>query len=135
MKQVLGELKNSRQLVKRAAQAAMIEAMMHIQKLADQTVPEDTGELRKSWRVPVPEIKGDTVEGSVEYTADHALFVHEWTDPSVNWTRPGSGPKWLEQAMDQGSKEALGVFADEFWSMMRSGKAGSVSEKKGATAK
>ena len=34
------------------------------------------------------------------YSANYALFVHEMgqTYPGVNWSRPGSGGKWLEAA-------------------------------------
>ena len=33
------------------------------------------------------------------YGANYAIWVHEMTDPSINWTDGGSGPKWFEKSL------------------------------------
>jgi len=33
------------------------------------------------------------------YGANYAIWVHEMTDPGVEWSKPGSGPKWFEKSL------------------------------------
>jgi len=60
-------------------------------------VPVDTGNLRSSGEVKVQRV--DKV--IVKYTAKYALVVHERTDPSVTWSKEGTGPKYLEKAFNE----------------------------------
>jgi len=43
------------------------------------------------------------------YSANYALFVHEMegTHPDVNWSRPGSGGKWLEAAFKKNRNKII----------------------------
>ena len=45
------------------------------------------------------------------YPEDYALWVHEMVD-AKNWTRPGSGPKWLERSINRNHDEILYVITD-----------------------
>lgn len=121
-KEVLEGLEESDEIVEAAAKAAMVEALKHIQELADQWVPEDTGHLRRSWKINEPVVRGSIIEGSIEYTADYAAIVHEMPQEGINWTRPGSGPKWLERAFDQGSAEASRILGQVLGSALEGGR-------------
>lgn len=60
-------------------------------------VPVDTGNLRSSAEVEVKRV--DRV--IIKYTAQYALVVHEKTDPNINWSKEGTGPKYLEKAFNE----------------------------------
>jgi len=60
-------------------------------------VPVDTGFLRSSGEVEVKKV--DKVV--IQYTAQYALAVHEKTDPGVEWSKEGTGPKYLKKAFNQ----------------------------------
>lgn len=34
------------------------------------------------------------------YTANYAIWVHEMVDAGINWSRPGSGPRWFQMAIN-----------------------------------
>lgn len=66
-------------------------------------VPVDTGALMNTGHVDPPVISGTSVTVELGYgdeSVGYALIVHEeMTTKSgnpINWTRPGSGPKYLE---------------------------------------
>lgn len=64
-------------------------------------VPVDIGTLRNSGYAAVPRVSGDKIVGEVGYggaAASYAVAVHERIEDGVNWKRPGSGPKFLENA-------------------------------------
>ncbi len=67
-------------------------------------VPVDTGALMNTGKVTLPVEKGDVIEVTAGYgdeSTDYALYVHEELQaPSggpIKYTRPGSGPKYLER--------------------------------------
>ncbi len=67
-------------------------------------VPVDTGALMSTGHVTLPVESGDVIEVTAGYgdeSTNYALYVHEELQaPSggpINWTRPGSGPKYLER--------------------------------------
>ena len=58
------------------------------------------GTLRDSIHTTLPKIRRGSVSVSVVAggpAEDYALRVHEWLDPSVKWSVPGTGPKFLER--------------------------------------
>ena len=57
-------------------------------------VPEDTKFMRDSWDMQGLHV-GSKIEVGGGYTAEYAPTVHENVGAIV-WTRPGSGPKWLQ---------------------------------------
>lgn len=66
-------------------------------------VPVDLGHLRTSGTIAPAKAMGDKVVGEVGYggpSAPYAVAVHERVEEGVNWSRPGSGPKFLENAVN-----------------------------------
>lgn len=63
----------------------------------EEYVPVDTGNLKSSGEVEVKKV-GKVI---VQYTAQYALAVHERTDEDINWTVPGTGPKYLRKAYNE----------------------------------
>lgn len=88
---MLGRVKNETPLM-------LIKSARRVKRRADTVyprIPKDTGKLEKSWEIILHNPKSDTPIVEAGFTADHALYVHEMPD-SNNFTRPGSGPKYLE---------------------------------------
>lgn len=75
----------------------MMLAMEHLETQMDTispTVPEDTRAMRESWYIfPVARPGNPIVMAG--YTSPYAPAVHEMIGP-VNWTKAGSGAKWLQ---------------------------------------
>lgn len=73
-------------------------------------VPVDLGILRNSGTITPAKVSGDRVVGEVGYggpAAPYAVAVHERVEEGVNWSRPGSGPKFLENAMNYLSRHLI----------------------------
>lgn len=78
-----------------------------------------TGALRASWFVethPASTLDAPLVmAGFGDAVVDYAVYVHEMTVPPythVNWTRPGSGPKFLELALYRNIPEVVKIVAE-----------------------
>lgn len=106
-------LKNMRNLGDKAyvgAERALTnEANAILKDSQDFYVPVDKEDLKKSGKVHDPERKGTEVEVMITYgeglDRDYAVAVHEihsehdppsWVGKDINWTKPGTGPKYLE---------------------------------------
>lgn len=75
-------------------------------------IPMDTGNLRASWETfPIIENKKHGL--MMGFSANYALWVHEMYDRPVNWTIPGSGPKFLEAAVNRNRDKILQIVADK----------------------
>lgn len=64
-----------------------------------QVVPVDTGTLRNSGTVMPPQVSGGGVSVELGYgglARDYALVIHE-APREWNWSKPGTGPKYLER--------------------------------------
>lgn len=82
-------------------------------------IPIDTGNLRQSWFV----LAHNTHLGPglvMGFSANYAIFVHEMMDTAtfgagsvghVNWSRPGSGPKFFEDALRRNKDVILKIIA------------------------
>lgn len=91
------------QMQKAATGALFIEAT-EIMNDAIKITPMDTGNLRDSHYVEPPK-KTATGGMSIKIgfggtAAPYALAVHERTDKGINWQEAGTGPKFLERALD-----------------------------------
>lgn len=96
-------------LVDTAVEKATYEAAQDVLSEADGNldgpgplVPVDIGNLRNSGYATPPARVGDRVEVEVGYggpAAPYAATVHERVEEGINWSRPGSGPKFLENAL------------------------------------
>jgi hypothetical protein len=102
-----------------AAAAELFEVAEEIMSESkDQYVPVRTGNLMGTGHVDLPEIDEGSVTVNMGYggpAAPYAIYVHEalegtvppspdwsWTKhvergEEIHWTRPGSGPKYLER--------------------------------------
>ena len=79
------------------------------------------GTLRNAFMATVPSTSsvenpqvlfGYDVSPEAEGGAPYAWYVHEMTTEAygqVNWTRPGSGPKWFEIALKREKQTMLGI--------------------------
>jgi len=75
-------------------------------------VPEDTGKLRGSrFQHPI-KTAGDPAV-LLGYNAGYAAAVHEMMQSSsgvpINWSRPGSGPKFLEASLKRNTQKVLQI--------------------------
>lgn len=64
-------------------------------KSRDQLVPVRDNPLRDSGGISFKN-EATSVTGEITYNTPYAVFVHENTDPSINYTKAGTGPKYLE---------------------------------------
>ena len=70
-----------------------------IMKVSKERVPVEWGILMGTGHAEPATVEGDMLSMTIGYggpAAPYALEVHENMNPNVNWTRPGSGPKYLE---------------------------------------
>jgi len=72
------------------------------------------GHLRSTWKQEFgTNAKGD-VGVTFGFTANYAVYVHEMVGSEgtdINWSRPGSGPKFLQSAVKRNSKEIVRLIA------------------------
>ena len=77
------------------------------------TIPVDTGNLRNSWFNEFVKKVGKKGWGMIfGFSANYAFWVHENIDPTVNWNRPGSGPKFLQAALKRNFREILTILGN-----------------------
>jgi hypothetical protein len=105
--EVLYKLKGRFNLIKKNTQAGMLAAGLKVQRLSQQRVPVDTGNLRASAYTQ----KSPDAQLAVEvgYTATYAVFVHENMEQKLKGKPRASGrgvywgphgqPKFLESAL------------------------------------
>lgn len=87
------------QKVKQAIAAEAYQFGEEIMAESKKIVPHDTGALEGTGHVDPPVWGPDDVTVNLGYGSEavtYAVIVHENMNPDVNWTRPGSGPKYLE---------------------------------------
>lgn len=98
----------------------MVAAFKHLEHEMDTTspiVPERTKEMRNSWFIqPVPNPNNPIVIAG--YTDPKAPIVHELEDINkarggkpINWTKPGSGQKWVQIHFDRNRFEMMMIVA------------------------
>lgn len=90
--------------------AAYIRADMdHTQPL----IPIKTNTLRSSWFVTPYKGAKKTIGLIMGFSANYAVYVHEMMESSlgnaINWSRPGSGPKFFEAAIKRNVNVILGI--------------------------
>ncbi len=114
------------------------DAVAYIRYDMDKTpplIPIDTGNLRSSWFTrPVDETKGGNrsvyiIAGFGDKALNkkgepYAVYVHEMTDDAygkkINWSRPGSGPKFLEYALKRNAKTVVKIVVAEVQAFLNS---------------
>jgi len=75
-------------------------------------IPVDTGNLRQSFFIhsEFSPISGPFVQ--LGFSANYAIIVHEMIN-AKNWSRQGSGAKFLENALDRNILEILYAIGKE----------------------
>lgn len=109
--------------------AGLIEAAILVQNSMDKespTVPVDTRNLQASFFITtstgnkvvgndsgsaVQLIKGKKPVVAIGFTANYAVIVHEDTETTKNWNRPGSGPKFMEAALERNKRKIVEIIA------------------------
>lgn len=79
-----------------------------VMSVSKERVPVDTGRLMNTGYVSPPVQEGNLITVVLGYGTDYALQVHEDMDPRTHWTRPGSGPKYLENPLKEAEGEMAG---------------------------
>jgi len=130
---VMANLKRQHMLMRKKALGGMIQAAIIVRRDMDATpplIPVDTGILRASWFVTTS--MGAVTQGSGDqgvvaaasakarssaspmlvmgFSASYGVFVHE-----MNWkegSRPGSGPKFFESALNRNRAAMSQVMAN-----------------------
>jgi hypothetical protein len=100
--------------IREGASKALYAFAEEVMTASKAIVPVETGNLMSTGHVgkqQSPGVKegfvyqeGDELIIDVGYGDDaigYALYVHENMFPGVNWTRPGSGPKFLESPFNE----------------------------------
>ena len=70
------------------------------------------GNLRASWFQSFFESAAKGQVGIIfGFNANYAVYVHEMGGNDINWSRPGSGPKFLQAAVRRNTKEIVKIMA------------------------
>lgn len=121
LENILANIQREMMGVRGRTYQGMVAAMKFLEAEMDTTpplVPEGNSETRKKY---VSEFLKDSwyITGTPHptnpivwagYKASYATIVHENVG-AVNWTRPGSGPKWLQIHFDRNRFEMLMIVA------------------------
>lgn len=100
--------------IKGLTMQGLILAAAYIRRRMDEVYPKvpispGGGFLRSSWTTdPIP---GFNPALRLGFGAEYAWVVHEKMGGHVNWSRPGSGPKFLQARLEQDRKEILNIIA------------------------
>jgi len=95
------------QKVKKVERSAMRKAVNEFKRDVLDTPPScpmDSGNLYNAHETIIDSFGGDLYGGVVVRDVDYAGYVHEGihgqaSDTVIRYTRPGSGPKWLESKL------------------------------------
>lgn len=90
----------------------MTKAMNHLHRETETSrplVPRDTNAMAQSWYI-FPLKTGINPVVVAGYTMPYAPYVHENLD-AINWTRIGSGPKWLQIHFERNRREMQLIIA------------------------
>lgn len=85
----------------------VVRAQLLIRRDAVIATPIDTGNLRGSATTPPPTLEMGQVVGRIAYTAAYAPYVHE--NLEANFNAPGTGPKFLENAVLKNQEQVLRI--------------------------
>ena len=114
---VMSNLNKEIAKIKVGAAAGLLEAAILIRRNMDKTpplIPIDEGNLRASWFTEtIKSIQGFGV--LMGFSANYATFVHEMVDrvgKKINWSRPGSGPKFFEKSIKRNKDKILQIIGN-----------------------
>lgn len=117
--QVLAKLNKEIRAIEGRSMKGLLNAGILIRRDMEKTEPlipvGKTNNLRSGWYT-APFFAGSKPFLELGFTAVYAPIVHEMVDKGskrINWTRPGSGPKFFEAALNRNHKAILKEIADE----------------------
>lgn len=96
IKAVIKSFKKETEAYDKASAAATYQMALELIARSKAMCPVDKGTLIGSSYVRPPFKYMGSWASEVGYAAFYAWYVHERTE-ATNWTRPGSGPKYLEK--------------------------------------
>lgn len=112
LKEVEANLNREIRGIKNRSRKGLINAAITVRRDMDRTEPlvpiGRTGNLHASWfTAPLRTLRGPALQ--IGFEANYAAAVHEMVDRGrhIDWSRPGSGPKYLEKALDRNKLEML----------------------------
>lgn len=117
MEDLIANLNKEIKKLKDVSLPALLEAVefVHADMLVTSpTVPKDTGNLRASWTTN-PYVSAQYIAVKFGFTANYALWVHEMVGDGgkeINWNEPGSGPKFMEEALKRNEKKILEILGE-----------------------
>lgn len=93
----------------------LLDVAKHIRRdmeINQPFIPVDLGNLEASWQTrPIMEGKKHGV--LMGFSANYALWVHEMVGSDIHWSKEGSGPKFLESAINRNHDQILQILADK----------------------
>lgn len=114
---VLSNLNKQIKLIEGRTQAGCVMVTSILRNDMDNVepkIPVDTGNLRSSW-FSSPVKQGEMIGVIFGFEANYALYVHEMLDSlgtKINWTREGSGAKFMEASMKRNVELILKTLRD-----------------------
>ena len=76
-------------------------------------IPFDLGYLEASWFTnPGYQANGNPFL-TCGFSANYSVYVHELLGKSVNWKRPGSGPKFFQASLRRNTGRIIAVIKEE----------------------
>lgn len=93
----------------RDIESGMMLAVAHVKGESMEVVPVEYGVLANSAFTDT-EINANFVTGRVGYTVEYAPYVHEMPS-TYNFTKPGTGPKFLEKPLEDNIKTVESLIA------------------------
>ena len=106
-KKVLRNLNKAIIKIEGNTERGMLKAGLFIEGESNEIVPHDTGKLIGSSFAVVGRI-AKRIIARIGYEAKYAAFVHEMPE-SNNFSKPGTGPKFLWKAVTKNSKRILEI--------------------------
>lgn len=97
----------------RGAVRGVIRSQLLVRRRALPRTPVEFGFLRNSATTPPPRRTARGIVGEIGFTARYAIWVHENVDPDVEWTAPGTGPKFLERPLLESQADIRRILAEE----------------------
>ena len=119
LNRVLDRLDKEIMAIKNRTSKGCLEVVAYVRRDMDKTpplIPIRTSNLINSWFATPIRDSADRFGVEFGFQANYAAFVHEMLDEvygkKINWSRPGSGPKFFEKALDRNHDEILQIIAD-----------------------
>lgn len=106
-KKVLKNLNRAIQKIQGNSAKGLLAAGLFVENESNEIVPHDKGVLLGT-SFTSPGNVGNKPIVTVGYTAGYAPFVHEMPE-SNNFTKPGTGPKFLWKAVTRNAKKILEI--------------------------